>query len=774
MSEDADPAAGSKEASPDVWALTGALEEIRSINRDNPARSFAFILGAGASVGSGIPSGQSMADAWIREMHSRVYPAQSFADWIEGGGPNIVGLTEKNIAEYYPAIFERRFGADKEGGYARLEALMDGKEPSLGYSLLAEIMKETRHRIVITTNFDNLVVDALAMHAHKPPLVVGHESLTGFIHPRQRRPLVAKIHRDLFLAPRSDVAEVSTLEKGWQDALRNLFKENTPIVIGYGGNDGSLMGLLKSLKPGEIAGQMFWCFRPGSPPNAMVRQAVAQHNGVLVPISGFDDFMLRLIGCLIPDFDLGRISTRLERLGRTRAERYRAQAEEIRRRAGLEAAAAASNRAGNDDGESTTREIMADALRDESNWWTWEMRAKAQMDFDARERIYLDALAHLPDNPDLLLNYAQLLERANKRAEASEQFDRAMHIKPKDPAILRSYATFRSRESGRLDEAEVNYRKALDLDPYDAQTVGKYAEFLAYCRDDLDAANEQFVKALGLDPTSAALTRSYATFLISKRQNIKDAEAMYEKAMELNPDDALTNGNLAYFVEREKGDLDRSESLYRKAIDIDPLVALNLANFGAFLLRKRGKVDEAESVYKKLLALSPGHSANTGAYLDLLLNHKRDFAGAERAVKEALAYEPDNPNNAVNLAAVQLCQGLVKEARTSARNAIALVEPKASQIVAEALFYEAIISEMSAQDAGPALSRLKGLLEKGYDRMLWGFLAVLETALAGASKDRRAFFDLIASAILDKKACVRLSKNPMWKAIPSLDPATSL
>src|SRR5438876_10550474 len=40
----------------------------------------------------------------------------------------------------------------------------------------------------------------------------------------------------------------------------------TPIVVGYGGNDGSLMGMLKSLP--QIKGGIFWCFRIRDEPDA--------------------------------------------------------------------------------------------------------------------------------------------------------------------------------------------------------------------------------------------------------------------------------------------------------------------------------------------------------------------------------------------------------------------------------------------------------------------------------------------------------------------------
>ena len=83
-----------------------------------------------------------------------------------------------------------------------------------------------------------------------------HESLTGYIRPdRLRRPLIAKIHRDLLLAPLSDPEEIAKLPGEWAAALIKIFDRFTPIVIGYGGNDGSLMGFLKELSP--IAGGVF-------------------------------------------------------------------------------------------------------------------------------------------------------------------------------------------------------------------------------------------------------------------------------------------------------------------------------------------------------------------------------------------------------------------------------------------------------------------------------------------------------------------------------------
>ncbi|RLA11323.1 MAG: hypothetical protein DRQ52_09815 [Gammaproteobacteria bacterium] len=228
------------------------------LNNKMDDRSLAFILGAGASVTSGIPAAGVLAKNWLNESYSRhcLEIDQSIESWAAKEFSDS-DFDLADTAAFYPKIFKSRFGGDPQSGYAALEAEMEDAEPSLGYSLLGKILAETRHKVVVTTNFDNLVADALAIHALRSPLIVGHESLAGFVRPSLSRPLVAKIHRDLHLHPKNDQGEVDDLETAWEEALTSLFQHYTPLVIGYGGNDGSLMDLLEGLPPGHIPGRLF-------------------------------------------------------------------------------------------------------------------------------------------------------------------------------------------------------------------------------------------------------------------------------------------------------------------------------------------------------------------------------------------------------------------------------------------------------------------------------------------------------------------------------------
>ncbi|MFY0535026.1 hypothetical protein [Nannocystis pusilla] len=40
----------------------------------------------------------------------------------------------------------------------------------------------------------------------------------------------------------NQAAEIAALQTAWIEPLTRVFRAYTPIVIGYGGNDGSLMG----------------------------------------------------------------------------------------------------------------------------------------------------------------------------------------------------------------------------------------------------------------------------------------------------------------------------------------------------------------------------------------------------------------------------------------------------------------------------------------------------------------------------------------------------
>lgn len=546
------------------WSLDGVLDDMRRIDLTMKDRQFAFILGAGASRTSGIPTGQELAKIWLEDIHLReCLVERPLREWLYETKLINEKLTIENSGEFYPEIFEYRFRCDKEAGYAELEAAMEGKLPSLGYSLLAEIIQNTRHKVVVTTNFDNLVADALAMHAHQSPLVVAHESLAGFVRPQMRRPLVAKIHRDLYLNPINDPAGVSKMEKGWKLALKRLFQYFTPVVVGYGGNDGSLMDMLMDLEPGDISGRMVWCYREGSPPPEKALNVLRKHNGLLVKVPGFDQFMLRLAAQLVTDFDVAAIAERTAELGQERARRYREQAIQLR---DTSIHGSAAERRGG--------EVLSQSVRSDQSWWAWDMKAKAEPDIESRRSIYLEGLSHFPESADLIGNYAFFL----------------------------------SIECDEDEQADIEYKKAMGIDPHNASLLNDYANHLSSVTEDYDLAEEYFKKSISLSPKNQVYVGTYAQFLAEIRGNLAEAEQLFKQVMSEHPDNGWLTCTYANFI---RNHLDQEEnhdllgSLYTRALGYEPENHWIMVNCAIYLGEISNRRDEAIKMFEKAISLAP-------------------------------------------------------------------------------------------------------------------------------------------------------------------------
>jgi Tfp pilus assembly protein PilF len=354
-----------------------------------------------------------------------------------------------------------------------------------------------------------------------------------------RRPLVCKIHRDLLLGPKNDPRSLKRLHEAWAATLRSLFARYTPIFIGYGGNDDSLMDLLESLDPGEIKGQMIWCYYDrGETPNERIRKLIVQHRGALVPVPDFDLLMVLLgdkMGILPPD-------NLLEERAQTRAARYR------ERILGLDttgypqvvtALAATYDRAG-------------------QGWWAWELKARAETDNQKREDIYHQGIQEFPNSWELHGNFALFMAYIRKNP----------------------------------DEAELLYRQALVLNPHDANHTGNFANFMAEVRKNPDEAERLYRKALELDAKHANNTGNFANFMANVRKNPDEAEHLYRQALAIDPQHAANAGNFAVFMDHVRKDPAEAERLYRQALELDPQHSNNMGNFGGFLVG-HGRTDEA-------------------------------------------------------------------------------------------------------------------------------------------------------------------------------------
>lgn len=214
---------------------------------------FCFILGSGASVESGIPTGLTLAQRWYDELHD-LYTEKELEELMSEQGIKDITVSSKN----YFDIYNLRFYPNYHNGYAYIQRIMEKAQPSFGYYPLARQLSDTGNNLVITTNFDCMVEDALFVYTDKRPIVVAHESLAGYIKLNIERPIIAKIHRGLYFEPFNRQEELEGLKDEWQEVLKSVFRMYTPIVIGYAGGDNSLMTFLQDDSI-ELNG-LYWCY----------------------------------------------------------------------------------------------------------------------------------------------------------------------------------------------------------------------------------------------------------------------------------------------------------------------------------------------------------------------------------------------------------------------------------------------------------------------------------------------------------------------------------
>ncbi len=658
---------------PQEWTLDGFVRHFEFVHYKMPDHKFVWVLGAGASFSSGIPLGSELVDEWLEEIYQRD-PAEDKPDlekWATAERLEIEGFKYEDRHSVYTEIYQRRFREYPDEGYAYLESAMSGKDPSPGYSILAYALAANppRHNAVITTNFDNLVADALAIYTDTFPFVCGHESLTGFVRVAMRRPLVCKIHRDLVLAPQNDPRSLKRMNDSWGTALRALFEHYTPLFIGYGGNDDTLMDLLGSLAPGDIKGQLVWCYYEGSKPSDTVLKVVRQHKGVLVPVPDFDLLMVRLGEKMrIPLLDK-EINVRATK----RIERYAARILKL------------SNAAA--DGDLTA------TLQRSGRWWAVEHRARMAKEVAAIEAEYKNGIQEFPDSADLRQLYAAFLESQEQIERADALYQEAIKLEPANGKITGLYAAFLERQGDAelqkahekgdescerahkyYEKAHEFYETAVKLDPLNADNKASFASFMHTVRENPPEAERLFREALKLEPNRTELLIRFAEFLNSARhrsdevvqlyrrvvrrsprefralfglatlymsRGSDEADVYYKTAIEIDPSNAALLGDYAIFLATRPERRTEAEGFYRDAVKKDPFNANNMANFAGFLWQQKGDTEEAERLYRRSFALKPDDCFHLLNYGDLLAA-KGDHVRADSAFQRALNCEPGN------------------------------------------------------------------------------------------------------------------------------------
>lgn len=274
----------------------------------NRGRPICFLLGAGASISSGMPSAQRCIWAWKQDIFVTNNPTlresvgelslpgtrQRIQRWLDQRGNYPVADSAEEYSFYarecYPTGQDRR---------SFFQSYVAQAKPHTGYQLLPLLAKAGLVRTVWTTNFDGLVGRACSA-ADIMHIEVGIDTAHRAARPHTQGELrVVSMHGDY----RYDDLKNTSDELQHQEAeLRTEFlhelQDYDLVVVGYSGRDASLMTMLQKVYVESNSCRLYWCGfgeKVAEPIEALMANArVVGREAFYVPSGGFDDLMSRL------------------------------------------------------------------------------------------------------------------------------------------------------------------------------------------------------------------------------------------------------------------------------------------------------------------------------------------------------------------------------------------------------------------------------------------------------------------------------------------------
>lgn len=536
---------------------TKRLSQLIKESTENSEQRFCFILGSGASVESGIPSGSTLEMQWMDclmgRLDDRGMPAMDeketrrladdlyeekeieheFSE-IEAAWQHAKKEGRSISSEYYFDIYKLRFHANPRKGYSYLEKIMERCDPSLGYHTLAKLLTENnQNNLVITTNFDSLVEDALFLYTDKKPLVVSHESLVDYMDANIQRPIVAKVHRGLMYAPFNSPETTNELKSEWQTALNHALNTYTPIVIGYAGGDHSLMSFLEDDHTDMRRG-VYWCYR-GKPdlsdlPEEKIQRFVEKRNGYFVAIDGFDALMVEIGKVMYGDaIRPGLTAEHLKKKYDKRAQQYNQQWEELNEKPEMKEALQEMNQAEQREEEQREKEktlTVWDYIRRGK-------RARGEGRYQDAMEEYSEAIERYPENADAYIGRGNVYDDLGYAEEAIRDYDKAIELNPNSAVAYYNCGTVYNK-SGQQKKALEDYNRAIELDPNYARAYNNRGT--VYDKSgQWEKALEDYNKAIELDLNYA---RAYCNrgIVHKKKKNYAKALEDYTRAIQLHPE----------------------------------------------------------------------------------------------------------------------------------------------------------------------------------------------------------------------------------------------
>lgn len=254
----------------------------------------AVLLGSGMSRSAGVPTGfEVMVDLVQRYMRAgglAVNDEDPLTWWASTMGSE--ARYDEVLKALAPTDASRR---DLLREYFERDATGAPLRPSEGHAALAALAAQGRVQIIVTTNFDRLIEQALQA-AGVQAQVVSHPSAVKGMTPLPHAGVtVIKLHGDYAGGPLlNSPDELATYAPPWKRLLNRVFDEYGLVVVGWSGEyDVALTNVMN-----ETVGRRhawYWANYKGQMSEAATR-LVTNRGAHVIETAGADDFLTGLSG----------------------------------------------------------------------------------------------------------------------------------------------------------------------------------------------------------------------------------------------------------------------------------------------------------------------------------------------------------------------------------------------------------------------------------------------------------------------------------------------
>lgn len=178
-----------------------------------------------------------------------------------------------------------------------IEWIIEDKKPKGAYILLSYLIAQGNIKNIFTTNFDDLIYDALLQCAEKKARVYAHNEIANYINIHSSKPNIIKLHGDfLFEDIKNTTKETSTLPDNMELKLSEALTKLDLVVVGYNGADYSVMKALQEIKDKTHFG-LYWCGLDSKNLHWRVADFINNtNNSYFIEIEEFDSLVNHLWG----------------------------------------------------------------------------------------------------------------------------------------------------------------------------------------------------------------------------------------------------------------------------------------------------------------------------------------------------------------------------------------------------------------------------------------------------------------------------------------------